>query len=282
MKRFLTVLLVLGMALIPSCGGSDQPEPAEESGSPDSLDNGVANEQTPAAPVVFYPEGTLDPSLISVDVPVSAVALNETFFAWNGKSVNLQGYPYVFYGDSITVTGELELVADSGSREVLATVSFPEPLNLALAAGEPVTVSGTIVYSWTGDIELVDGEILFDTPMADPGVRFSPFVCDSLSALGVAEFYEQFNVLIGKEVTVEGYYCSITTSTLADGVVVRVDLSDPAETNTKYVGCEMAAEIPEDISNLMGSNRAGTQIRGTIAGESFDMVGLENCVLVNR
>ncbi len=48
------------------------------------------------------------------------------------------------------------------------------------------------------------------------------------------------------------------------------------------VACEMAGEIPEDINAAMLENRANTQIRGVIAGESFSVVGLEECQLVNR
>jgi len=91
-----------------------------------------------------------------------------------------------------------------------------------------------------------------------------------------------FNVWMGKELIVEGYYNSTTTSTTDYGVTVRVDLSDPDDTYTKYVACEMIDEIPEEVNSLMVENREGTLIRGTLAGESFDMVGLDSCVIVNR
>jgi len=278
----LPALFLILTAMITACGGGELPEPAEESGSPDSLLNSATSEQTVTTPEVFYPDGTLDPSTVTVGVPVSAVALYEAYFAWNGRYVILQGYPYVFYGESITVTDELEMVAAAGGREILATVAFQPTLNLVLSATEPVTVAGTIMYNRSGEIELTEGEILYDKPAAEAGIRLSPYLRDSTSAVGIGEFYEQFNIWIGTEVTVEGYYNSITTSTLSDRVVVRVDLSDPAETCSKKATCEMTGEIPDSISAVMGNSRAGTQIRGTVSGESFGMVGLENCELVNR
>ena len=83
------------------------------------------------------------------------------------------------------------------------------------------------------------------------------------------------------EVTVEGYYSSTTTSVLDSGDVIRIDLTDP-ETNLKCTGCEMNSALAEDVSAAMAENRAGTQIRGIIEGESFSAVGLVECELVNR
>ena len=88
--------------------------------------------------------------------------------------------------------------------------------------------------------------------------------------------------LLGKEVTVEGHYHSTTTSTTSYGFTVRVDLSSATDTYTKLVGCEMAGEIPEASSEALSAGRDGVIIKGTVAGESFDRVGLEGCVLVNR
>ena len=44
----------------------------------------------------------------------------------------------------------------------------------------------------------------------------------------------------------------------------------------------MVEEIPEETNAIMIENREDTQIRGTIDDESFSMVGLINCYLVNR
>ena len=71
---------------------------------------------------------------------------------------------------------------------------------------------------------------------------------------------------------------STTTSTTDYGVTIRVDLGDPDDIYAKYVGCEMISEPPEALAD----DRYGVQIRGTIVGESFDMVALEECELLNR
>ena len=59
-------------------------------------------------------------------------------------------------------------------------------------------------------------------------------------------------------------------------------LASPDDIYTKYVACEMTGEIPEPAATTIVEDREGVQIRGTITGESFDMVGLEGCTLLNR
>ncbi|MCD4707525.1 MAG: hypothetical protein K8S62_07280 [Candidatus Sabulitectum sp.] len=279
MKKLLEVTLSLTIAFAAACGGAGQPAPADDSVS-EGTDSAQVTEDVSVEVIPLYPEGTLDPSLITADVPVSAVALYNAFYAWEGQIVVLQGYPYVFYGDSMTIEDELELVAVAGEREILATFTFEEPLNLTIAAGELITASGTIDYSWTGRIELLGSAIVPDASAAE-GMEISPFIYDGTSAIAVQEFFDLFNIWMGMEVTVEGYYSSTTTSTLSSGAVVRVDISNP-ETGSKCVACEMASEIDDAGSAAMLENRAGTQIRGTVAGESFNIVGLEGCELVNR
>jgi hypothetical protein len=60
------------------------------------------------------------------------------------------------------------------------------------------------------------------------------------------------------------------------------DLAHPDDIYSKFVACEMLEEIPAESNENMLNNRDGVQIRGTIAGESFNMVGLEGCTLLNR
>jgi len=95
--------------------------------------------------VVLYPVGTLDPRL------VTAEDLFTSFYAWNGLTVVLQGYPFSCYGDST------------------------------------VTVSGTIEYSWTGRIEHVDGAVVPDTPAAVE-MELSPYACDGVTPIAGESF----------------------------------------------------------------------------------------------
>ncbi len=171
-------------------------------------------------------------------------------------------------------------MAVAGERDKLLKVTFPDSLNLRIAADELLTVSGTVDYSWTGRIELVEGTVVTDAVLIDIS-EVSPYTYDGTSAVEAQAFFDLFNAWIGMEVTVEGYYFGSTTSSGADYHIVRIDLQDP-ETRDKCAACEMTGEIPEDVSNAMLENRDGVQIRGTIAGESFSIVGLEGCELVNR
>jgi hypothetical protein len=285
MKNTAAFLLITGL-LVLACGGSEEP-----ASQPDGTDSGAVTEdqdvtidETPVetAPPPLYPVGTLDPALITADTPVSAAALYQAYYAWDGKIITLEGYPRIPYIDTMVVEDKLELVAAPGDREALATFSFTDFPGITVRTDQLVTVSGTVEYYWTGDLKLVDGVIIEDAPQALSGIATSPYVYDGETPMLIGEFFEMFNVWLGRDVIVEGYYHSTTTSSSSYGSSIRVDLSDPDDTYSKYVACEMAAEIPEETNTIMIDNRAGTQIRGTVDDESFSMVGLVNCELVNR
>ena len=96
------------------------------------------------------------------------------------------------------------------------------------------------------------------------------------------QFNEMFNVWIGKEVTVQGHYHSSTTSTTDYGTTIRMDLTHPEDTYTKLVACEMLEPLSAVSGSLIVADRDGVQIRGTIEGETFGVVTLEGCTLLNR
>jgi hypothetical protein len=285
MKKYLPILLIIGL-LLPGCGGGDastENVTSDDSGSTGSDEVSTVEAVTETLPPPLYPEGALDPAVITAETPVNAAALYEAYFIWDGKQVTLEGYPYIPYrAESLIVEDEIELITEPGSTERLATLTFPDAAGTVVRADQPITAAGTVEYYWTGDIQIADCEMLEDMPAAEPGLVTSPYVYDGITPILVGEFYEMFNAWMGRELIVDGYYHSTTTSTTSYGVTVRVDLSDPDDTYTKYVACEMVDEIPESVDSIMVENREGTRIRGTVAGESFSMVGLENCVLVNR
>jgi len=276
------MLAALFVVLAAGCG-----EPAEEADTAgaDSISTGEAAVDTTAAveaEVVLYPEGTIDPATLTPDEPVSAAALYQAWFAWNGKPVTVVAYPYVPYmRDTISVETELELIGDPASTEPLATAIFTVPAGVILNAGEPVAICGTLEMSWTGELEILDAA-LAETPAAVERIETSPWVYDGRMPIPVDQLSEMVHALVGREVTVEGTYHSTTTSTTDFGVTVRVDLADPSDEWTKLVGCEMAGEIPAASDTALSTNREGVMIRGIVAGESFDMVALEGCVLINR
>ncbi len=281
-------MIIMGLLLL-ACGGEDEPVSQSDetvSEAADVTDNEAAEvEDIPAeaAPPPLYPDGTIDPGTITAETPVSAVALFESYFVWDGRKVTVEGYPYIPYGaDTLLIEDDIELIAEPGSRDRLATMIFADAAGTIVMADQPLTISGTIEYYWTGDIEIADCVILENAPPAQAGIVTSPYVYDGATPILIGEFFDMFNVWSGREIIVEGNYHSTTTSTTSYGVTVRVDLSDPNDTYSKLVACEMIAEIPAGTDSIMTANRTGTQIRGTVAGESFDMVGLENCELINR
>ena len=104
MKRITGILMLVSIALLAGCGEADQPEIEEIAGSEDAAAADVAEEvPVEVEVVVLYPEGTLDPSLVTADVPVACRALFNAFYAWDGQTVVIQGYPFVHYGDSTTI-----------------------------------------------------------------------------------------------------------------------------------------------------------------------------------
>jgi hypothetical protein len=277
--------MMLAMFLMVLASGCGQSEPAEGTGTADSLAAGDVVADTAAVveiEVVLYPEGTLDPSMITPDRPVSAAALYNAYFAWNGKPVTVVGYPHIPYlRDTLSIESDLEMIIDPVADEILASVTFAAPVNSIVNKGELLAVSGTVEMSWTGDLEIIDA-VMAPAPEAFERLETSPYAYDGVTPIPVDQIAEMVYALLGKEVTVEGTYHSTTTSTTDYGVTVRVDLSDPSDEWTKLVGCEMAGEIPAASDTAISSNREGVQIRGTVTTDSFSMVGLEGCVLINR
>lgn len=290
MKKIPAVFIIAALLLL-AC--EDGEEPASQSDETalqvidtTNDDHGTAVTDAPeeAAPSPLYPEGTLDPSTIIAETTVNAVALYESYFIWDGKKVTVEGYPYIPYlADSMVVNDEIELIAEpGGDRDILATAVFADSCGTTIWADQPITVCGTIEYTRSDEMEIIDAMIISDASPALKNILTSPYTYDGDTPILVRELYYMFSIWIGKELTVEGYFKSITTSTLSDCVIVRIDLGGSGSDFTKYVACEMMEEISEETDSIMAANRAGTQIRGVVAGKTSSMVGLENCWLVNR
>lgn len=269
----------MGLVLLAGCG--ENQTPAQDTGQTnESVTENTAEEPAEVVEeVVLYPEGTIDPSCVEPGTVITASELNDSFFAWDGKEVTLAAYPYIWYGDSTTVDDELLLVIEPESTDDLARANFDENSGEVVYRGEIVALRGTFEAGYFGP-ELNSAQFV-DPPENLEWIETSPYIYNG-EPIPVDQFSAIYAPWEGKEVTVEGYYNSTTTSTLSSGVIVRVDLSSPDNTTRKLVACEMAEEIPEAVSEAMAANRAGVQIRGTVANESFNMAGLENCVVVNR
>lgn len=278
-------IILCGLVLITGCGGGEAPAEDPGTGSDEAVTENTANGSITDEPVevpeevVLYPEGTIDPSTVEEGTVISAAALNSSYFAWEGKEITLSAYPYIWYGDSTIVEDELRLVIEPESTDDLARANFDENSGVVVYRGELIALKGIFEAGFFGP-ELNSAEFV-DPPENLEWIETSPYAYDG-EAIPVDQFVGMYNPWEGKEVVVEGYYNSTTTSTLESGVIVRVDLSSPDDTYDKLVACEMAEEVPEAVNEAMVANRAGVQIRGTVAEESFGMVGLENCVVVNR
>lgn len=268
------------LVLLVGCGGEPSEEAADTTEAPADTAEHPTEPGVAEAPQL-YPAGTLDPATVGPDEAVPANQLFEAYFAWNGLEVTVVGYPYFWYGDTLVVEDEIYLVDEPESTDELATVIFDEPPGVVVRKGELVAVHGTFEKSWTGELE-ISGASFVDVPEVVEEVETSPWVYDGTTPIPISQFNDLCNAWAGKEVTVEGYYHSTTTSTTDYGTTVRIDLAHSDDTYTKYVGCEMAGEISAESNSLLVNNRDGVQIRGVIAGECFDMVELEGCTLVNR
>lgn len=280
------VAAVLALALLAACGGSGEPaETGSDEGSAEvgeQTDSEVADNEVVEEveeEVVLYPEGTLDPNAVTAETVVAASALDEAYFAWDSVEVTVAGYPYIFYGDSTTIEAEITLTPTPESEEELVTVLFSTPPGVTVAGDQIVAARGTGVRSWTGGVEVGEAELV-DPPESLAEVETSPYAYDGapIPAGQLAELYATWE---GREVAVSGRYHSTTTSTTDYGTTIRVDLSSPEDTYTKYAGCEMASEIPAATESLMLADRDAVVIRGTVAGESFGRISLEGCEIVS-
>lgn len=278
MKRITGVITV--MFLVMACGGNEAPADEVEVNSVDQPADEVVEETVEVVEeIILYPVGTLDPATVTADEVVSAGDLNASFFAWEDREVTIAGHPSIWYGDSSAMEDELGLVMDPESDDDLVVANFDEVPNQFAHRGEILAIHGVLEQTWSGP-EL-NSAVLVEAPETLEALEMSPWIYND-EAIPADQFIELLNIWNGKEVTIEGYYNSTTTSTLDDGDVVRVDLGSNDDHYNKVAACEMAEGIPVEVAEAMSANRVEVQIRGTISGESYGSVGLENCVIVNR
>lgn len=278
----LTAIILGALLVLTACGGQSQEErdvPVE--GDVEDISEIPVEDdgEDVAETVVLYPEGTVDPETVSPDAAITATDLYREFFAWDGMEVTVAGYPLIRYGDSVVVGNELSLVGSPESTDEIISAETGQDSGRAVSRGEIVALRGTATSQWSKP--RLEEAVFVDAPEELLPVETSPHAYSG-EPIPADQFAELYNIWVGKEVLVSGHYHSTTTSTTDYGVTVRVDLSDPDDTYTKLIGCEMAAEVPEEVNEAMVANRSGVQIRGTVTGTSFGMVELEDCVIVNR
>lgn len=232
-------------------------------------ESAVSDENT----VEIVQEDFLSPDKIDITKPIPVADLKKAFFAWGDKEVIVSGYCCFFFEKgAINESVELTLHPDSSSKMV--ECSMKQALPEEFEKTTPVTIKGKIDGTFFNTIKLKDCELVSKGEMPGSAGKINPSNPPA-GPIPVNEFYNSYFGWNGKEVSVIGYYHSTTTSTTSYGQTIRVDLSDPVS-GEKAVGCNMKQQPPEDLVN----NRNDVVIRGTISGEVFGNVQMEDCEIV--
>jgi hypothetical protein len=262
MKQFIPLLL---LSAIISCNSQSGSKEA------DTVKNDSTVSETPAEKKVTR----LDPAAVDVNIPIDAIEANYQIDCWNEKKVEVAGFGYVFYGDSLETKTGLSLTDVSGGSKKLVDCRFENPpAPLKIAKTDMIHIRGNIRGNFDGAITMDSCEIIsiarsIPTQAPDP---FGKAVMDA-NALSADYFKWQ-----GKAISVIGDYYMTTTSTTSYGKTIRVDLKN-STTNKKVVGCD----FKEDPSERISVNEKGVIIKGTIKTDSpYGYLMLVDCSLVNR
>ncbi|MBK7561256.1 MAG: hypothetical protein IPQ06_12950 [Chitinophagaceae bacterium] len=217
----------------------------------------------------------LDPASVDVNKPIDAIEANAQIDCWDGKKIEVAGYGFVFYGDSLETKSGITLTDSAGGKKYLFDCRFVNPpAVLKIAKTDKIHIRGNINGNFNGSIIMDSCEIIvvaksISTQSVDP---FGKGVMDA-TALSADYFKWE-----GKEIAVVGDYYMTTTSTTSYGITIRVDLKNSA-TNDKVVGCDFKVDPSERISG----NEKGVIIKGKIKTYTpYGYLMLEECVLVNR
>jgi hypothetical protein len=217
----------------------------------------------------------LEPSAIDVNKPIDAIEANTQIDCWNEKKVEVAGYGFVFYGDSLDTKTGLNLTDSAGGRKKLVDCRFVNPPALAkISKTDVIHIRGNIRGDFFGAVSMDSCEIIAvaKTILAKPADPFGKGVMDAISFS--ADYYKW----VGKEIAVIGDYYMTTISTTAYGKTIRIDLKNGANYK-KVVGCE----FKEDPSAKIRVNEKGVIIKGKIQVRApFGYLMLEDCSVVNR
>ena len=217
----------------------------------------------------------LDPSTVDVSKPIDAIEANKQIDCWDGKKIEVAGYGYVFYGDSLDTKSGLQLTDSAGGSRKLVDCRFSIlPSTTKIAKTDMIHIRGNVRGNFLGAITMDSCEIIavaksISTQPVDP------FGKAIMNAVALSSDYFKWE---GKEIAVVGDYYMTTISTTSYGKSIRVDLKNAA-TNDKVVGCD----FKEDPTEKIRVNEKGVIIKGKI--KTYTLYGylmLEDCSLVNR
>ncbi len=216
----------------------------------------------------------LDPVAVDINKPIDAVEANYQINCWDGKKIEVAGYGYVFYGDSLETKMELELTDSLGGSKKLVDCRFnTAPAILKIAKTDMIHIKGRIRSNFNGAITMDSCEInaVSKTIATQP---VDPFSKPLMSANELSKDYFKWE---GKEIALIGDYYMTTISTTSYGKTIRVDLKNA--NYEKVAGCE----FKEDPTAKIRVNEKGVIIKGKIKIDAaFGYFMLEDCSLVNR
>lgn len=216
----------------------------------------------------------LEPSAVDVNKPINAIEANYQIKCWDDKKIEVAGYGFVFYGDSLDTKQGLNLTDSAGGRNKLVDCRFANPPSLAkIAKTDMIHIRGKVRGDHFGAVSMDSCEIIavaksIPTQAADP---FSKRVMDPVT---LASDYYKWE---GKEISIIGDYSMTTTSTTSFGKTIRVDLKNSAYKNIA------SCFFNEDPTAKIRVNEKGVIIKGIIKTSiSYKYLRLEDCSLVNR
>lgn len=217
----------------------------------------------------------ITPSDVDINTPIPVGKLSNSFFEWKGKEVTIAGYVRM-YMDSNDLKETMQIVGEPGSTDYLFSCTFAKTPEGSINADDVIIIKGTIQDASYSGINMTNCEYIGVNEEYSDVEDLSPYRMpkEPVFAKNLFDIYHSWTDV---EVTVIGRYNSTTTSTLNEGVIWRIDLSDP-ESGLKAVGCRMQTEPDSDF---LKDNRDDVVIRGIIKGESFNAVMIEECVMVD-
>jgi len=266
MRRFQFLILAV-FFFVAACGNDDG----------EGNDNDSTNIGTDEVTVT-----KLTPDNIDLNKPFKPKELQDAVFAWkNVSTVTVTGYCDFFF-DNGKIGTSVDLVENAGDK-----INMGDPdaqsMKCEMKQEYPEEFAKTTPVTIKGDIELKYGRsfVMNNAELINKGETIeNQGYIDAESYKGenisLSDFYASYFGWMNKEITVEGYYQSSTTSTTSYGETTRVDLVSDNVT----VGCRLAegVTVPEDLAN----NRDGVIMKGIVKGEAFGNVVLEECTFVNR
>ena len=222
----------------------------------------------------------LNPSAVDVNKPIDAIEANFQIDCWNGKKIEVVGYGFVFYGDSLDTKSGLMLTDSAGGSKRLIDCRFVNPPSLPkIAKTDMIHIRGKINGCFSR--EIFDGAIIMDSceiVSVAKSITTQPVDPFGKTVMNVNELLADYYKWDGKEISVTGDYDMTTISTTSYGKTIRVDLKNSA-TNDKVAGCD----FKEDPSEKITGNEKGVIIKGKIkAYTPYGYLMLEDCSLVNR